>query len=141
MSVDPKTNLMYIADGYGNRRVLIVDAATGKYVGHFGAYGQNPVVGENGGGADAGEGAGSWPADFKKGEMKPKFFRSPLHCAQVSPTTACCTSAIAATIASRSSRHPKRASPARTRTARSASAVSSARSMSRRKRPAARRAR
>jgi DNA-binding beta-propeller fold protein YncE len=33
MVVDPKTNLMYIADGYGNRRVLIVDAATGKYVG------------------------------------------------------------------------------------------------------------
>ena len=43
MAVDPKTNLLYIADGYGNRRVLIVDAATGKYVGHFGAYGQNPV--------------------------------------------------------------------------------------------------
>ena len=49
MTVDPRTNLMYIADGYGNRRVLIVDAATGKYTGHFGAYGQNPVMGENGG--------------------------------------------------------------------------------------------
>ena len=44
MSVDPKTNRLYIADGYGNRRILIVDAATGQYVGHFGAYGQNPVV-------------------------------------------------------------------------------------------------
>jgi hypothetical protein len=83
MVVDPKTNLMYIADGYGNRRVLIVDAATGKYVGHFGAYGQNPVTGENGGGEDAGEGAGSWPADFKAGNMKPKFFRSPVHCAKL----------------------------------------------------------
>jgi DNA-binding beta-propeller fold protein YncE len=83
MTVDPKTNLMYIADGYGNRRVLIVDAATGKYVGHFGAYGQNPVVGENGGGENAGEDAGSWPADFKAGNMKPKFFRSPLHCAKL----------------------------------------------------------
>jgi DNA-binding beta-propeller fold protein YncE len=83
MTVDPKTNLLYIADGYGNRRVLIVDAATGKYVGHFGAYGQNPVVGENGAGADAGEGAGSWPIDFKRGEMKPKFYRSPLHCAKL----------------------------------------------------------
>jgi hypothetical protein len=31
------------ADGYGNRRVLIVDADTGKYIGHFGAYGSNPV--------------------------------------------------------------------------------------------------
>ena len=47
MTVDPKTNYLYIADGYGNRRVLIVDAATGKYVGHFGAYGQNPVDAEN----------------------------------------------------------------------------------------------
>jgi hypothetical protein len=83
MVVDPKTNLMYIADGYGNRRVLIVDATTGKYVGHFGAYGQNPVIGENGGGEDAGEGVGSWPANFKAGEMKPKFFRSPVHCAKL----------------------------------------------------------
>jgi hypothetical protein len=85
MTVDPKTNIMYIADGYGNRRVLIVNAATGKYIGHFGAYGQNPVVGENGRGrgGDTGEGVGSWPADFKRGEMKPKFFRSPLHCAKL----------------------------------------------------------
>ena len=84
MTVDPKTNLLYIADGYGNRRVLIVDAATGKYVGHFGAYGQNPVQGENARGAGAGEGVGPWAADFRKGDMKPKFFRSPLHCAKVS---------------------------------------------------------
>jgi hypothetical protein len=84
MVVDPKTNFMYIADGYGNRRVLIVDAATGKYVGHFGAYGQNPVVGENGGGEDVGEGTSSWPDEFRAGNMKPKFFRSPVHCAKLS---------------------------------------------------------
>lgn len=83
MVVDPKTNLMYIADGYGNRRVLIVDAATGKYVGHFGAYGQNPVIGENATGENAGEEAGSWPEDFKAGNLKPKFFRSPVHCAKL----------------------------------------------------------
>jgi DNA-binding beta-propeller fold protein YncE len=98
MVVDPKTNLMYIADGYGNRRVLIVDAATGKYVGHFGAYGQNPVVGENGGVAppsggtggasaaaaeDVGEGIGTWPGEYRAGQMKPKFFRSPVHCAKL----------------------------------------------------------
>ncbi|HUI82546.1 MAG TPA: hypothetical protein VLY24_31705 [Bryobacteraceae bacterium] len=85
MTVDPKTNLMYIADGYGNRRVLIVDAGTGKYVGHFGAYGQNPVAGENGAGPgeDVGEGTSSWPAEYKRGEMKPKFFRSPVHCAKL----------------------------------------------------------
>ncbi len=63
--------------------VLIVDAATGKYVGHFGAYGQNPVVGENAGTGRAGEGTGTWPDEFKRGEMKPKFFRSPVHCARL----------------------------------------------------------
>jgi DNA-binding beta-propeller fold protein YncE len=84
MSVDPKSNLLYIADGYGNRRVLIVDAATGMYVGHFGAYGQSPVKGENGVDAGVGESVGPWAADFRRGEMKPKFFRSPLHCAKLS---------------------------------------------------------
>jgi hypothetical protein len=78
MTVDPKTNRLYIADGYGNRRVLIVDAATGKYLGHFGAYGQNPVQGENG--DVEGESVASWAADFRRGEIKPKFFRSPMHC-------------------------------------------------------------
>ena len=43
MVVDPATNRLYISDGYGNRRVLIVDANTGQYIGHFGAYGNNPV--------------------------------------------------------------------------------------------------
>jgi hypothetical protein len=59
MVVDPKTNLMYVADGYGNRRVLVVGAATEKYAERFGAYGQNPVIGENGGGEDVGEGSGT----------------------------------------------------------------------------------
>jgi DNA-binding beta-propeller fold protein YncE len=83
-AVDQKTNRLYIADGYGNRRVLIVDAASGKYIGHFGAYGQNPVIGENGAGADAGETASGWPDDYKRGNMKPKFFRSPLHNVKIS---------------------------------------------------------
>jgi NHL repeat len=84
MTVDPKTNYLYIADGYGNRRVLIVDAATGKYIGHFGAYGENPVKGETATAANPGESVGPWAADFRRGEMKPKFFRSPLHCVKVS---------------------------------------------------------
>ena len=41
MAVDPKTNRLYVSDGYGNRRVLIVDAETGKYIGHFGAWEQS----------------------------------------------------------------------------------------------------
>ena len=56
MVVDPKTNRLYVADGYGNRRVLIVDADTGKYIGHFGAYGNNPVDDA------AAAAAGTWPA-------------------------------------------------------------------------------
>jgi len=63
--------------------VLIVDAASGKYVGHFGAYGQNPVKGDIVAGAETGEGAGEWPADFRHGEMKPNFFRSPRALRQV----------------------------------------------------------
>jgi DNA-binding beta-propeller fold protein YncE len=83
MWVDPTTNLLYVADGYGNRRVLIVDAATGKHVGHFGAYGQNPVADDPSAGvADAD--VGPWAADYVAGNMKPMFFRSPMHCAIVS---------------------------------------------------------
>jgi hypothetical protein len=85
MTVDPKTNYLYIADGYGNRRVLIVDAATGMYIGHFGAYGQNPVEDDpTPVGVDTGEGVGPWAADFRAGKTKPPFFRSPLHCAKLS---------------------------------------------------------
>jgi NHL repeat len=83
MSVDPRTNRLYIADGYGNRRVLIVDAATGKYIGHFGAYGQNPVADDPKSGV-ADTDVGPWAADFAAGNMKPMFFRSPMHCATVS---------------------------------------------------------
>ena len=83
MSVDAKTNRLYIADGYGNRRILIVDAATGQYVGHFGAYGQNPVVDDPSSGV-ADTDVGPWIADYQAGNLKPLFFRSPLHCATVS---------------------------------------------------------
>jgi DNA-binding beta-propeller fold protein YncE len=40
--VDPKTNEVYIADGYKNRRVIVFDGATGKYLRHWGAYGERP---------------------------------------------------------------------------------------------------
>jgi len=40
--VDPKTNELYVADGYGNRRVIVYDADTGKYKRHWGAYGHKP---------------------------------------------------------------------------------------------------
>src|SRR5579859_4931884 len=77
MVVDPKTNRLYVADGYGNRRILIVDADTGKYIGHFGAYGANPVD-------DAAAAAGGrWVVDRLKGVKKPAFFRNPVHCVKI----------------------------------------------------------
>ena len=77
MVVDPKTNRLYIADGYGNRRILIVDADTGRYLGHFGAYGNNPVD-------DAGAAAqGTWYDDAPKGHTRPAFFRNPVHCVKI----------------------------------------------------------
>jgi NHL repeat-containing protein len=37
-----KTNEVFVADGYGNRRVIVFDADTGKYKRHWGAYGNMP---------------------------------------------------------------------------------------------------
>ena len=43
IDVDPETNEVIIADGYGNRRVAIFDADTGEYKRHWGAYGNVPT--------------------------------------------------------------------------------------------------
>jgi sugar lactone lactonase YvrE len=40
--VDPRTNEVYISDGYRNRRVIVFEGATGKYLRHWGAYGERP---------------------------------------------------------------------------------------------------
>jgi len=42
MELDAAANEIYIADGYGNRRVIVFDAATGAYKRHWGAYGAKP---------------------------------------------------------------------------------------------------
>jgi DNA-binding beta-propeller fold protein YncE len=41
--VYPKTNELFVSDGYGNRRVIVFDADTGEYKRHWGAYGNKPV--------------------------------------------------------------------------------------------------
>ena len=40
--VEPKTNEIFVADGYRNKRVAVFDADTGKYKRHWGAYGKVP---------------------------------------------------------------------------------------------------
>src|SRR6202047_3115761 len=42
ITVYPKTNEVLVADGYGNRRVVVFDATTGAYKRHWGAYGNKP---------------------------------------------------------------------------------------------------
>src|SRR5205809_1853058 len=64
--VDPKTNEAYIADGYGNKRVAVIDADTGKMKRFWGAYGNKPD-------------------DTNLGPYDPKAppaqqFRNPVHC-------------------------------------------------------------
>jgi DNA-binding beta-propeller fold protein YncE len=41
--VDAADNEVFVADGYGNRRIIVFDGATGKYLRHWGAYGKAPV--------------------------------------------------------------------------------------------------
>jgi hypothetical protein len=42
IAVYQKTNEVFVADGYGNRRVIVFDADTGAYKRHWGAYGNKP---------------------------------------------------------------------------------------------------
>jgi DNA-binding beta-propeller fold protein YncE len=70
MFVDPKTNELYVADGYGNHRVIVFDADSGIYKRHWGAYGNKPDD----------ENAGA----YKPGGPPAKQFRNPVHCAVLS---------------------------------------------------------
>src|SRR6266853_993273 len=70
MFIDEKTNELYVADGYGNKRVIVFDADTGKYKRHWGAYGNKPD-------------------DTNLGPYRPdappaQQFRNPVHCAELS---------------------------------------------------------
>jgi DNA-binding beta-propeller fold protein YncE len=43
MTVDVEARELYVADGYGNRRVIVFDSETGVYKRHWGAYGTAPI--------------------------------------------------------------------------------------------------
>jgi hypothetical protein len=68
--VDPRENEAYIADGYSNKRVVVIDADTGKFKRYWGAYGEKPD-------------------DTNLGTYDPaappaKQFRTPVHCSDLS---------------------------------------------------------
>jgi DNA-binding beta-propeller fold protein YncE len=68
-TVDPKTNELYVADGYGNHRVIVFDADTGKYKRHWGAYGHKPDD--------------TNPGPYNPNAPPAQQFRNPVHCAQL----------------------------------------------------------
>jgi hypothetical protein len=68
--VDPRENEAYIADGYLNKRVVVIDGDTGKFKRYWGAYGEKPD-------------------DTNLGNYDPsappaKQFRTPVHCSDLS---------------------------------------------------------
>ena len=70
MFFDEKGNEVYVADGYGNKRVVVVDPDTGVFKRFWGAYGNKP-------------------SDENTGRYDPKAppiqqFRTPVHCADLS---------------------------------------------------------
>ena len=69
--VDGVANEAYIADGYLNRRVAVLDASTGELKRYWGAYGDPPDASEN-------------PGRYTPGETPPQEFRTPVHCAELS---------------------------------------------------------
>jgi DNA-binding beta-propeller fold protein YncE len=68
--VDPRTNELYVADGYGNHRVIVFDAETGRYKRHWGAYGHKPDDTD--------------PGRYNPSDPPPQQFRNPVHCAELS---------------------------------------------------------
>lgn len=68
--VDPRDNEAYIADGYLNKRVAVLDADTGKMKRYWGAYGNKPDD----------KNLGPYNPDAPPAQQ----FRNPVHCADLS---------------------------------------------------------
>jgi DNA-binding beta-propeller fold protein YncE len=67
--VDSKASEAYVADGYGNRRVVVIDADTGKFKRYWGAYGNKPDDTD----------LGQYNPDAPPAQQ----FRTPVHCAEL----------------------------------------------------------
>jgi hypothetical protein len=84
--VDAKTNEAYVADGYGNRRVVVYDAGTGAFKRMWGAFGNapdsDPPAGAAPGGGGRGRGA-SAPALDTEGPGA-EHFGNPVHAVKIS---------------------------------------------------------
>lgn len=72
MYVDVGAREIYVADGYGNRRVVVFDAETGAYKRHWGAYGNRPHDDPM--------------PPYDPATPASQQFASPVHCVQMSAT-------------------------------------------------------
>ena len=70
ISFDIAANEAYIADGYGNKRVAVIDMDTGEFKRYWGAYGNEPDD------ADLGR--------YNPDDPLAQQFRNPVHCAEPS---------------------------------------------------------
>jgi DNA-binding beta-propeller fold protein YncE len=66
--LDPEANEIYVADGYGNHRVIVFDADTGAFKRLWGAYGNKPE--------DA-------PHKYDPAAAPPRQFGNPVHCVKI----------------------------------------------------------
>ena len=69
MFIDKASNELIVADGYGNKRVIVFDADSGKYKRHWGAYGNKPDDKD--------------PGNYNPDAPLDQQFRSPVHCAEL----------------------------------------------------------
>ena len=68
--IDHTENEVYVADGYGNKRVAVIDADSGEFKRYWGAYGNPPDD------ADIGR--------YDPNAPPAQQFRNPVHCAELS---------------------------------------------------------
>ena len=70
MMIDEKAGELYVADGYLNRRILVVDARSGAYKRHWGAYGNRPNDDKQ--------------APYSPQAAASQQFNNPVHCVRMS---------------------------------------------------------
>ena len=71
VNIDAEANEAYIADGYLNKRVAVIDMSTGAFKRYWGAYGNRPDDTD----------LGPYDPDAPPAQQ----FRNPVHCAQPTP--------------------------------------------------------
>src|SRR4051812_34859946 len=70
MMMDTRAQELYVADGYGNKRVVVFDARTGAYKRHWGAYGAQPSDDKQ--------------AAYDPNQAPSRQFGNPVHCVRLS---------------------------------------------------------